>query len=156
MADSTGFDIGPLVTRYAETYGLPPALLLAMLVAESGNPKTGEPNPYAERWGDWPDVSFGCVQMTVQTAAQYGIGRGLPRDAMTVRQALFDRELAIDLGARHLRKKYDLAGGDWLQSLIAYNAGIPHPEGDWYWVHWKANVVRYQESIKWAMDTIGR
>jgi len=148
-------DIWPTVLRYAETYGLPPALVLAMLVAESGNPETGKPNPYAERWGDWPDRSFGCAQMTVQTAALYGLGRGTPSDTDTVRKALFDRELAIDLGARHLATCYDLAGRDWLGALVCYNSGQVHPVGDWWWVQWRANIVRYQGSIAWAVATVG-
>ena len=95
------------------------------------------------------------AQMTVQTAALYGIGRGIPADAQLVARALFDRELAIDLGARHLATCYDRAGRDWLGALICYNSGQVHPEGDWWWNRYRGNITRYQGSIVWAVATVG-
>lgn len=139
-------DIYPLVAAAAGRYDLPATLLLAMLIAESGLNRT------AARYGEWPDVSFGYCQMIVATAAGYGIGDGTNTAAniAAVRDALFDRERAIDVGARHL-------AGCWaeatpyadreLQALIAYNSGSCQPEGNWYWQRYGGNVNAYRAAL---------
>lgn len=111
-----------------------------MLKAESGL------NPYAERWGKGLDVSFGLAQLIVSTANSYGI----QGDAYAVREALFDRETSIGLGARHLAMCYRTAGGDWLMSLIVYNSGQMHWPGDWYYTMYAANIAAYERAIEWA------
>ena len=97
VLDSTGYDVGPLVQDTAAEYGIPVVGLLALLKAES------DLNPTAERWGTWPDVSFGLGQTTVQLAASYGIGDGTPASADAVRRALFDRATAVRLAADYYR-----------------------------------------------------
>jgi hypothetical protein len=139
--------------------------ILAMLLAESTL------YPFAERfgkytsraqeairggcWGDlqtiidyaWYDVSFGLSQVTVALAASYGIGNGTPQvdNVMLVRKKLFNREVSIDVGTRHLKACYE---NDRLQALIRYNSGSYQPEGNWYWQDYKANIDRY----RWALS----
>ena len=125
-----------------------------MLQAESGL------NPYAERYGVWPDVSFGYSQIIVATAAGYGVGDGSNTQAniAAVREALFDRATSIDLGARHLAGCWARAEGyepHDLQALVAYNSGRPRLPDDPYWTEWAGNVRAYQSALEWARGVIG-
>jgi hypothetical protein len=144
-----------------------------MLKAES------ELGPFAERYGlrtaeakralamqDWPtyqalileaasDLSFGMSQITVGTARGYSVGNGESTIAnvLNVRQALFNRANAIDLGARHLAGCWARAEGyadRSLQAVLAYNSGSPQPEGNWYWVKYAGTIRRYQQCLQWA------
>lgn len=129
-----------------------------MLIAESNLTRL------AERWGNWPDVSFGYSQITVATAKKYGIGDGTYNSALVVRDALFDAETSIKFGARHLAycmnraRIYDdsLEGDDLiLNGLIIYNSGGYHPEGDWYWLKYRSHIDRYINSLKDAKIMLG-
>lgn len=144
-----------MVVEAAVKYSLPIAGLLAMLKAESNL------NPKAARYGTWPDVSFGYSQLTVQTAASYGIGDGsdTPINIANVREKLFDRKTAIDVGARHLSGCYaaaDAAG--WasrnisrdLAALVIYNAGWLPPLDSRWWITWTGNVTNYTAALKWV------
>ncbi len=154
-----------------------------MLRAESGL------DPHAERWGtlthtarqclanqDWvclrsicasqrTDISFGLCQMTVGTAGGYQIGDGsaVLDNVLAVRTALFDRAVAIDVGAQHLagccHEAAELEVPGWDPALVAltiYNAGSwmdPASEPEW-WENWSGNVSRYRECLAWARKIV--
>lgn len=179
VLDSEGFDLGPLVTEAAERHDVPIRGLLACLRAESNL------NRLAERWGDQTyeaqhailnrgrllaivadlelrgqdaDVSFGLGQLSVGTAAGYDVGNGSNdiSNILAVRTALFDRETAIDLAARHLAYCYS-ASADWtypddadLRSLVTYNRGSMAGPNSTYWTVYAENVQRYHEALAWA------
>ena len=147
-----------MIEQYADQYSIPLVGLLALGQAESGWRRT------AERWGIWPDVSFGSTQITVRLAAAYGIGDGTEASALVVRDALFDRETAIRLGADYYAQGLARAAamfsgleGDalLLQGLIAYNSGSPQPEGNWYWQDWSGNIASYRAALVWAHGIVG-
>ncbi|MDA8186858.1 MAG: transglycosylase SLT domain-containing protein [Dehalococcoidales bacterium] len=178
--DAEDVDIFPLVSRAAEQRGIPIVGLLAMLKAESGLRRT------AERWGDRSrdavehigdvdylrglladlrrrgiglDVSFGYSQLIVSTAGGYGIGDGSMSvdNVLAVREALFDRTMSIDVGARHLSGCYSQADGydeQDLQALLAYNSGSPQPQGNWYWQRWAGNIASYEAALQWARELL--
>lgn len=163
-------------------------LLLACIEAESSLV------PYAERWGDrtrdarfalhdpvklgqiiadlearglGADLSFGYGQMTVQTAAGYQLGDGSNRveNVLHVRQALFNRELSVNVTAAHLHlcqrsveQKPDhpvVRADKALASLVRYNAGwLPPPDSDW-WRVWSQNVARFKKALRWARGLVG-
>lgn len=140
-------DIGPLCTAAAERENVPLVVLLAMLWAESNLTRT------ALRQGIWPDWSAGMSQITVQTAARYGLGDGTPASWGLVQEALFDRETSINLGARHLAQCWRQAerwGERELQALLAFNSGTPQTPGNWYWEHYASHIARYQQALTWA------
>jgi soluble lytic murein transglycosylase-like protein len=149
VRDTEGVDIWPLIENAATAHAVPAELLLALVEAESGR------NPRAVRQGPWPDWSAGYTQLTVETAAGFGIGDGTPAAWETVRDALFDRETSLSVGAQMLTHCLYLAGGDWLQALIAYNSGQPQAEGNWWWQRWAANVATYRRALAWARETVG-
>jgi hypothetical protein len=70
VADAPG-DFGQLINSTAKAYGLYPPLLLAVLRTECG---FYTHSFTCDRYGIPPDVSFGWCQVTVQTAAQFGVG----------------------------------------------------------------------------------
>lgn len=157
--DQTGYDIGPLVEAAAKEHGVPVVGLLALLEAESGL------DPYAARYGVWPDVSFGYCQMTVATARYYGIGDGSvsQENIATVREALFDRATAIDVGAEHYggnlafvkAKRPQLAGDDWLlMGLRVYNGGA-WGLTDEYAARYPGHIAAYRDAIAWAKRLAG-
>jgi hypothetical protein len=147
------------VARAAEKYGIPIVGLLAMLKAESNLNRT------AERWGVWPDISFGYSQLIVLTAAGYGFGDGsnTAENIAAVRDALFGRETAIDVGAHHLSGCYGQADQyDYgamglshdLAALTIYNAGHLPLAGDPWWERWAGNIVNYAEALVWAATMV--
>lgn len=103
---------------------------------------------------EWPDISFGLSQMTVQTASGYKIGNGAQTvdNVLYVRKRLFDRATAIEVGVKHLAGCY--APNDYLQTLIKYNSGDYHFEKDWYWEEYLANIEAYKSAIEWANEAI--
>lgn len=184
MQDRQGVDLWPLVAAAAAREGLSARLVLALLQAESGL------NPWAERWGmetapaktalaagDWAtlarilaqwshDTSFGLSQITVPTARGLGVGDGSAsvENALAVRQALFNRRNAVDLGARHLASCWRRAGtydlSHWgisreLAALVIYNAGMLWPPSDPWWQRWDENVQAYESALAWAAQTLG-
>lgn len=136
-----------MIEDAAQRHQIPVIGLLACLEAESGL------DPFAERYGAWPDVSFGLGQQAVAYAP---VGDGTNTDANIdlVRAWLFDRDNAIETAARHLARAYAVArqAGDdsLLGGLIVYNAGhYPYPESD-YWTRWAGNIANYRAAIEWA------
>jgi len=91
----------PLITRAAAEYQLPPALLRAVIHAES--------NFRADAVS--PKGAMGLMQLMPGTAS--GLGVSDP----------FDPVQNIEGGARYLRQLLDRFGGDQRLALAAYNAG---------------------------------
>lgn len=90
-----------LVTSAAKTYQLEPALLHAVILAESGY------NPLAKS----PKGAVGLMQLMPDTAKRYGI-----TDA-------YDPAQNIQAGAQYLRDLMRLFNNDLKLTLAAYNAG---------------------------------
>jgi soluble lytic murein transglycosylase-like protein len=90
-----------LINGAAHTSGLEPALIQAVLVAESG----ADPNAVSSRGAS------GLMQLMPATARQYGV------------QNVFDPEQNIRAGSRYLRDLKDRYRNDLSLVLAAYNAG---------------------------------
>ena len=150
VLDTEGQDIWSLVEAAANTHGVPAELLLALCQAESGL------DPKASRYGEWPDVSFGLVQCTVQTAAGYGLGDGsnAPDNVANVRASLYSRPVALDIGARILAECLAETGGDWLMALRRYNGGSWGLTAE-YAAAYPGNIATYQRALEWARETVG-
>lgn len=91
-----------LVTSASRAYGVPNALLLAVMDAESSF------NPAARS----PVGAVGLMQIMPQTGARYG-----------VRRQLHDPQNNIDVGARYLKDLLEMFRGDTELAVAAYNAG---------------------------------
>lgn len=100
-------DWRPLAESAGAQYGVDPALILAIMQAESG----GNPNPWHT-----PGDGWGLMQVTEPTAAWLA-GRPVAPDD------LLDPETNVDLGTRYLRYQLDRYGGDVAAAVNAYRAG---------------------------------
>jgi len=160
VLDVHGVDLSPLIAEASAQYGIEPVAILAMLKAESNL------DPYAARWGVWPDISFGLCQMIVPTAAAYGIGNGqnTPENIQAVKGALFDRRTAIDVGTKHLagnvayvrqRKPHQTGDALILDALRVYNGGSGALDNPDWERRWAANVESYRRAIAWARSQYG-
>lgn len=99
----------PLVMRAASRYGVPVAVLQAIMHKESrGNP--GAFNP--ETAGN---PSRGLMQIRESTARGLGYGGAVAR--------LFEPEVSIDLGAKLVRQLWDRYQGRVADVLADYNGG---------------------------------
>lgn len=90
-----GTDLTPLINAAARKYRLPTRCITAQLIAESNLRER------AERWGAWPDISFGLGQQTVKYAS-VGDHSASPENIALVRDWYFDPAHAIDDCARQL------------------------------------------------------
>lgn len=100
----------PLLNAAARDFSVDPALLKAVMAAESGF------NPAAVS----PKGAIGLMQLMPATAARYGLQADLKK---TVRQKLADPKTNIRLGARYLRDLHKLFPGQQQLVLASYNAG---------------------------------
>lgn len=94
-------DYDELISRAASKYNIDPALLKALIHAESGF-KSNAISPAG---------AMGLTQLMPATAAALGVSDP------------FDPAQSIDGGARYLRAQLDRFGGDESLALAAYNAG---------------------------------
>jgi N-acetyl-anhydromuramyl-L-alanine amidase AmpD len=106
-------DQSDLMNRMADTYNLPPLLLVACAIAESNL------DEHAERYGTWPDVSFGEFQQTV-AFAPIGDHTGSISNISIVRSGLFDVVQAIEIAAPQLGRWW-AQDGDPINALCRYN-----------------------------------
>jgi soluble lytic murein transglycosylase-like protein len=100
----------PLVNQAANEFSLDPALLKAVMAAESGF------NPVAVS----PKGAIGLMQLMPATAERYGV-QGDHRK--TLMQKLTDPQTNIRLGARYLRDLTRMFPGEPHLVLASYNAG---------------------------------
>jgi len=120
--------VEPIVERVAQSHGLNPALLKAIIEVESGF------NANAVS----PKGAVGLMQVMPATAARYG------------RYNLYSPEQNIDVGARYLRDLLAMFDGNIRLAVAAYNAGenavIRHGR----------RVPPYQETIKYVPMVLER
>lgn len=100
----------PLLNAAAKDFSIDPALLKAVMAAESGF------NPSAVS----PKGAVGLMQLMPETAARYGL-QADPKK--TIQQKLTDPKTNIRLGARYLRDLYKLFPDQRELVLASYNAG---------------------------------
>ncbi len=141
-----------LVKKYAEKYGLDPAIVFGVCMQESSmNPKARrfEPNwCYFYMLPTLPGVttadehndqatSWGLMQVMGAVLREHGYKGVLP-------DILNDPEAQIDYGCKHLHKKimkYGLELG-----ILAYNAGSPRKKnGKWVNAAYLKKVLKYSE-----------
>jgi soluble lytic murein transglycosylase-like protein len=94
-----------LAEKYAQTHGLPSALVHAVIAVESGWRRDA-------RNGS----SIGLMQITPSTARALGY-RGSTKD-------LYDPETNIRFGVQYLALAYERAGGDLCGTVSRYQSGI--------------------------------
>ena len=100
----------PLVRQAAAEFSLDPALLKAVMAAESGF------NPMAVS----PRGAIGLMQITPETAHRYGVQGD---DKKTLMEKLTDPKINIRLGARYLRDLMKMFPNEQHLALASYNAG---------------------------------
>lgn len=100
----------PLLHQAAREFGLQPALLKAIMAAESGF------NPAAVS----PKGAIGLMQIMPDTAERYGLQGDRNR---TLVQKLTDPKINIRLSARYLRDLHKLFPGKPELVMASYNAG---------------------------------
>jgi soluble lytic murein transglycosylase-like protein len=100
----------PLLKHAATEYAVDPALLKAVMAAESGF------NPSAIS----PKGAVGLMQVMPATAERYGLHGDAKK---TVTQKLADPKTNIDLGARYLRDLHKMFPKQQHLVLASYNAG---------------------------------
>lgn len=120
-------DLAEIVAAAARAQGLDPALLHAVIGAESG---------YARRAVS-PRGAMGLMQLMPPTARDYGVTDP------------FDPRQNIGAGARHLRMLLDQFGQDTTLALAAYNAGA-HA----VWRH-RQRVPPYAETLAYVPKVLG-
>jgi soluble lytic murein transglycosylase len=98
---------GDLVIKYSARAGIEPSLAYAVMRAESSY------SPAATS----PVGARGLMQLMPQTAAQ------IMHEKKTDPEKLYDPELNIKLGTRHLRDLMDLNADNLTAVIASYNAG---------------------------------
>lgn len=100
----------PLLQQAASEFGLQPALLKAVMAAESGF------NPAAVS----PKGAIGLMQVMPQTAERYGLQAGAKK---SLQQKLAEPKTNIRLSARYLRDLSRMFPGQPELVIASYNAG---------------------------------
>ncbi len=100
-ATVSDLELEQAVSRYSRKYRIPPALLLAVMKAES------DFNPIVVSKAG----AVGLMQLIPETAIRHGV------------RNLYDTDDNIKGGARHLRYLLDRFNGNLRLALAAYNAG---------------------------------
>ncbi len=96
--------VADMIPSVAKRYGVEEALVRAVVAAESNY------NPQAVSHAG----AIGLMQVMPATAADYGVSS---------REALFDPEVNLRTGTRHLRRLLDKYDNDYGRVIMAYNAG---------------------------------
>jgi hypothetical protein len=152
-------DVGPWLVAYAARHRIPIQGLIGLIDAEC------KFNTHATRYGVWPDVSAGYSQMTVSTAAGYGIGNGSSSDANIeyVMGVLQDRETGISLAAQHYAMCLGVVDGmhpaplgdeRLIMGLRAYNGGTGYGLTDHYANKYPSHIASYRYSLELAYSVL--
>lgn len=136
-------EIVALIVAKAGEYGLVPWEFLGGAIAESGL------DPNAERWGTWPDVSFGLFQQTVAFADE-GDHSQSDANVAAIRALYEDPVHACDVAAvkfKYWRYNPEVPA---LTAWVAYNSpGFYHtPESS-------PNVENYRRALAEAQTMLG-
>lgn len=99
------------VERYAERYGVDPALVFGLMRAESAMQSDARSSANAR----------GLLQLIASTAREVARRKGL---AYAGPSSLYDPAVNIPLGVAHLSELQQRFNGDWTRVAAAYNAGI--------------------------------
>lgn len=123
-----GNDVSAETAQVAAEYGISERGLVAQFICE-----TDSLNEQAERWGTWPDVSFGAYQQTVAYATdingnKLGDGSQSPANIAKVRAYFFVYANAVRVAARQLGayyKRFSVLGPEYgyYESASRYNGG---------------------------------
>ena len=131
-ADTPPERFSALAEKYAQTHGLPLALVHAVIAVESGWRRDA-------RNGS----SIGLMQITPSTARSLGY-RGSTKD-------LYDPEINIKFGVQYLALAYERAGGDLCGTVSRYQSGIDaekiNSANRQYCVRAKNFIASYQEQL---------
>jgi hypothetical protein len=123
-------EIGRLIELAARRHGVEPALVHAVVAAESD---------YVIHAVS-PAGAVGLMQLMPVTASDYGVAS---------RAALFDPSTNIDTGVRHLKRLLRKYRGDYGRAIMAYNAG----EGV---VDRTRGQVRFAETLNYTETVVRR
>lgn len=104
-ADTPPENLSALAEKYANTHGVPSALVHAVIAVESGWRREAKNG-----------TSVGLMQITPSTARSLGY-RGST-------QGLYDPETNIKFGVQYLALAYERAGGDLCGTVSRYQSGI--------------------------------
>lgn len=118
------------VSRFAKERNLDPYLVAALIRQET------EFNPGARSGAN----AYGLMQLIPSTGKMVGRQHGI---AVAGTRTLLDPSTNIQLGTHYLRSQLDEWGGDWTQTLAAYNAG---PGRVRQWLTWS----RYREPAEFV------
>src|SRR5688572_29750207 len=111
-----GTDRTEAINAAAELYGVPARILVAGALMESGLGK------HRERWGKWPDVSFGDWHQTVRYAP-IGNGQETQENIGQVRhQLLHNWDLSLEIAAKQYAHYWGIHQ-DALETFSRYNGG---------------------------------
>lgn len=142
-------DLGKLANAAGDRYHIWPVGLLAILGSECG---LDTHSLECDRWGTWPDWSFGACQVTVATAAGFGLGAGIPASARLVRAAENNPTRCVFLAARVLHRYASYTGLNFPALAVAWNCGpgqpisfLLHPTGEC-----ASNHAHYLQWYAWA------
>jgi hypothetical protein len=153
-------DVGPLLTHYSGLHGTTVQGLIGLIHTESAF------NTHAVRMGAWPDISGGYSQMTVSTAAGYGLGNGTPAEANVnaVLAALQDRETGIRLAAEHYGgcltvvdhnvRPAPLGDERLIYGCRVYNGGAGYGLTDAYANAYASHIASYRHSLDLAYEVL--
>jgi peptidoglycan L-alanyl-D-glutamate endopeptidase CwlK len=138
---------GPAIARAAAKHGVPPELLIMTIATETGIFRDdGFTGPKTFRWeAHIKDYSAGPMQILSETARRISTAAGLgyspdsfpsldrepsrtPKDL-----ALYDGEVALDIGAAFIRQIIEKVGTNPLLVAASYNAGSLRPSSTNLW-----------------------
>lgn len=114
-----------LIFDAAGRHAVDPALIKAVMKAESNfNSRAFRREPFV-RHLNGPDASYGLMQTLFTTARELGYS-GAP-------EGLFNPETSIEFGTRYLKRQLIRYNGDPEKAISAYNAGSARrlPSGEW-------------------------
>lgn len=118
-------NISNALNYWGTRYNVWPVAMAAVAGTESGI------NQVADRYGVWPDVSFGLMQFTVSTAQGYGVCSG----TSGCRSWLDNLNNSISLAARFLHEASVETCTPWPWLYVAYNAGPGYGCGAYFYTH---------------------
>lgn len=157
--DLLNVDLSPAINNAAHKYGLSAVGLAATILSECGG-NTHDPTCFREYGyccGDW---SYGACQVTISTAHGYGVGDGTQNSAGHVDSFESNASRCIFLAARVLADDRRIAGVNFPQLAVAWNAGpyqqrdfLFYPTGQAYanhqaWLQWQAYAKHFQKVAK--------